>query len=161
MTNTAEAKKKNAKKLLVAASALLLVGAGCDSQVSSNTNASAGTGPADDGNSMVNDPGTPGASTYKDGTYTVIGKYTSPAGPETIGVTVTLASDVIVDASVEKHATHDISVKMQDQFIAGFKEQVVSKDIDEVNVGKVAGSSLTPKGFNDALAQIKVQAAAN
>ena len=35
---------------------------------------------------------------------------------------------------------------------------VVGKNIDEVAITKVAGSSLTPKGFTDALEKIKADA---
>ncbi|MBD8555201.1 hypothetical protein IFT84_11860 [Rhizobium sp. CFBP 8762] len=36
---------------------------------------------------------------------------------------------------------------------------VVGKRIDEVKVGKLAGSSGTPKGFNDAIRHIRKKAA--
>jgi hypothetical protein len=35
---------------------------------------------------------------------------------------------------------------------------VVGKNIDEVNLGKVSGSSLTPIGFNNAIEDIRSQA---
>ncbi len=37
---------------------------------------------------------------------------------------------------------------------------VVGKKIDEVQLTKVAGSSLTPKGFMDALEKVKTEAKA-
>jgi hypothetical protein len=36
---------------------------------------------------------------------------------------------------------------------------VVGRPLDQVKVGKLAGSSGTPQGFNDAINQIKRQAA--
>lgn len=97
---------------------------------------------------------------YKDGSYTSEGKYTSPGGEESIKVTVTLKDGIVEDATVVSNATLPISKKMQASFIGGFKEQVVGKKIDEINVTKVSASSLTPKGFNDAIEKIKAEAAA-
>ena len=97
-------------------------------------------------------------STYKNGSYTVTGNYISPAGPESINVSLTLENDVVTDATVVAAAINPVSVKMQTAFIGGYKDLVVGKKIDEVQLDKVSGSSLTPKGFNDALVKIKAQA---
>lgn len=94
---------------------------------------------------------------YKDGTYSAMGDYFSPGGEEQIGVTLTLKDDVIVDASVVSKAENPNSIKFQGIFVSNFKPLVVGKKISDVNLTKVSGSSLTPKGFNDALAKIKVQ----
>jgi hypothetical protein len=99
-------------------------------------------------------------SSYKNGSYEVIGQYTSPGGPEQINVTLTLTNNIITDASVEAQATLPISQRFQGMFIEGFKEYVIGKNIDAVNLSVTSGSSLTPKGFNDALAKIKAQAKA-
>lgn len=98
-------------------------------------------------------------SAYNDGTYSADGVYRSPAGAEEIHVTMTLKDDVITSAQVEGTATHPKSKAMQEAFIAGFGAQVVGKSIDELSLGVVNGSSLTPKGFMDAVAKIKVEAA--
>ncbi len=95
---------------------------------------------------------------YKNGTYKETGSYTSPAGPEQIDVSLTLKDDVVSDATVEPKATAPASVKFQGQFVSGFKEFVVGKKLDEINLDKVSGSSLTPKGFNEALSKIKTDA---
>lgn len=97
---------------------------------------------------------------YKNGTYTTTGNYTSPGGAESIKVTVTLVNDKITDATVVSNAFRPNSVQFQGMFISGFKTLVVGKNIDEVQLDKVAGSSLTPKGFNDALSKIKIEARA-
>lgn len=98
------------------------------------------------------------AGTYKNGTYSVIGDYVSPGGDEEVGVTLTLTDDIITDVAFEVKAERPISVKMQEAFAADYKQFVVGKKIDEVELTKVSGSSLTPKGFNDALAKIKAEA---
>lgn len=97
---------------------------------------------------------------YRDGTYNAEGNYVSPGGPESIGVTITLTDGMVTDATVVAKAERPMSKKMQDQFISGYKEQVIGKNIDEIELTKVSGSSLTPKGFNDALEEIKTQAQA-
>jgi hypothetical protein len=48
----------------------------------------------------------------------------------------------------------------QSQFIGGIADAVVGKDIDQISVSRVAGSSLTSGGFNDAIETIKSEAAA-
>jgi uncharacterized protein with FMN-binding domain len=106
-------------------------------------------------------PSTPTVTTmYKDGTYTAEGVYTSPAGSEKINVTLFLKDDVIVDATVKALATVPASVNWQGKFISGVKAEVVGKKLSEVTLTKVSGSSLTPKGWNDAVAKIQTQAKA-
>lgn len=97
-------------------------------------------------------------ATYKDGEYSSEGEYTSPGGEETIDVTVTLKDGIVEDAEVVANATRPISKKMQGIFVAEYKDQVVGKKIDELNLTKVSSSSLAPKGFNDAIEKIKAEA---
>lgn len=97
---------------------------------------------------------------YKDGTYTATGTYMSPGGEDKLTVSLTLKDNVIADVSVVQGAGDRTSVKFQNYFIGGYKEYVLGKNINEVHLTKVSGSSLTPKGFNDALEQIKMQAKA-
>lgn len=99
-------------------------------------------------------------SVYKDGTYSAIGSYMSPGGPNKIKITVTLASDIITNASGVNMAGDERSVKYEDRFLSGFESLVVGKKISEVFLTKVSGASLTPKGFNDAINQIKASAKA-
>jgi len=97
---------------------------------------------------------------YKDGTYTETGSYSSPGGRESIEVTLTVAGDIITSATVTANATSGEAKQYQADFISGFKDLVVGKDIDEVNLSRVAGSSLTSNGFNAALESIKADAQA-
>ncbi|MGC6588845.1 S-layer homology domain-containing protein [Paenibacillus sp. Dod16] len=93
---------------------------------------------------------------YADGDYTATGQYGGL--PSTITVSVTLNDDVITDVNVTTHATNPTSLDLQRRFAAAVPAVVVGKRIDEVNVGRLAGSSHTPDGFNDAIQQIKEQA---
>jgi len=97
-------------------------------------------------------------TTYKDGVYTATGEYVSPGGPEQIDVKITLAKNVITDAVVTPKAERPKSANYQGIFTDNFKPLVVGKNINDVVLDKVSGSSLTPKGFNDALTKIKAQA---
>lgn len=73
---------------------------------------------------------------------------------------LTLVNDVVTAATVTAKATDETSMMYQNTFIAGYKTFVVGKNIADVQLGKVSGSSLTPRGFNDAVSAIKTQAAA-
>lgn len=98
------------------------------------------------------------ATTYKDGTYSADGTYTSPNGQETVGVELTLAADKVSAVNITVHPSNPNTKKFQGEFASGIAAQIVGKDVDELKVSKVAGSSLTSGGFNDALEQIKSQA---
>ena len=103
-----------------------------------------------------------GTKSYKAGSYGATGTYQSPAGAEELGITLTIdQAGVITDAKSQVMATNPASKKWQGVFTAGVNTEVVGKSIDQVSLGVVSGSSLTPKGFMDALEKIKVQAIAS
>lgn len=95
---------------------------------------------------------------YKDGTYSAIGNYVSPNGPESVNVTLVLKDDVVTSTTFKGNGTHATTMKMQGLFSQGFNTLVVGKKLDEVSLTVVNGSSLTPKGFMDALSKIKLEA---
>lgn len=100
------------------------------------------------------------AGDYEDGTYSATGSYQAPSGTESVEVTVTLEGNVITDLEVVGDATDPQAKLHQGQFIDGIDAVVVGKNIDELQVDKVGGSSLTSGGFNQAIEQIKADAAA-
>lgn len=102
-------------------------------------------------------PGAANAGTHTDGTYSATGTYTSPAGNESIEVSLTLASDVITGVSVKPQATDPNAAQFQKRFASGVSAVVVGKNIGDVKVGAVSGSSLTGAGFNEALETIATQ----
>ncbi len=115
----------------------------------------------DSTNTPVNTPHTtPVADSrkYKDGTYSATGNYVSPNGPESVNVTLIIKNDIITSATFKGNGTNPTTMKMQALFSAGFSGYVVGKKLDEVSLTTVNGSSLTPKGFTDALSKIKLQA---
>ena len=97
-------------------------------------------------------------SVYQDGTYSADGNYVSPNGTETVGVELTLASGKVTAVNITQHPSNPNTRKFQGEFAGGIAAQVVGKSIDELNVSKVAGSSLTSGGFNQALDKIKAEA---
>ncbi|MFJ6653013.1 hypothetical protein ACIQLJ_09495 [Microbacterium sp. NPDC091313] len=101
-----------------------------------------------------------GSSAYTDGTYSAEGSYTTPETTETIDVTVTLAGGTITDVEVTGDPQAPQSQQYQSRFIGGISGEVVGKSIDEISVSRVAGSSLTSGGFNEAIEKIKAEAAA-
>lgn len=100
------------------------------------------------------------SSTYADGTYTATGSYVSPGGQESVEVELTLTGDVVTDVTVTSLAVNPNSERYQGEFVDGIADVVVGVAIDDLNVSKVAGSSLTSGGFNDAVEQIKAEARA-
>lgn len=154
------------KSLYVGFAGLSIVGtaAACapSTQAPTQTPATQNGGQASTGSpsSSAGASGGPAAagSTYKDGTYSADGTYTSPNGQETVGVQLTIAGDKVTAVNITTHPSNPNTRKFQGEFAGGIAAQIVGKDIDELNVSKVAGSSLTSGGFNDALQQIKSQA---
>ncbi len=100
------------------------------------------------------------ASSYKDGSYTAVGSYVSPAGQEEVDVTLVLKDGKVASAEFVGKTQNPISKKLQTQFNEGYEQVVVGKSIDELSLTVVNGSSLTPKGFMDAVQKIKSQAKA-
>lgn len=97
---------------------------------------------------------------YADGTYTETGQYQSPNGTESIDVSLTLEDGVVTAVEVVGHNTNPNTEHFQGEFIGGIADEVVGKSIDELQVDRVAGSSLTSGGFNSAVEAIKADAAA-
>jgi uncharacterized protein with FMN-binding domain len=97
-------------------------------------------------------------TSFKDGDYAATGSYSSPGGTQKITIHVTLANGVITASSADSGAVDPEGKEFQADFISEYKQQVVGKKITSVNLSRVAGSSLTSQGFNDAIQQIEQQA---
>jgi hypothetical protein len=82
----------------------------------------------------------------------------SPGGKDDIDVTVTLKNNIITDTTAIAKPGDDVSKKYMKMFTDNYKTLVVGKNISQVKLDKVSGSSLTPIGFNDAIFQIRTQA---
>ena len=100
------------------------------------------------------------ASSYADGEYSGQGTYTPPSNQtEEVDVTLTLKDSVVTELEVTTSGNHPTSKMHQRDFTSKVQEQVVGKNIDELDVDKVGGSSLTSSGFNKALDAIRDEAA--
>ncbi|MGI5429634.1 hypothetical protein [Streptomyces sp. CA-179760] len=93
---------------------------------------------------------------YAHGEYTVDGEY--GVRGSSIGVRLTLEDGEITAVDVTPHATNETSRGLQERFADAVPQLVVGRDIDDVRLDRVAGNSNTPKGFNDALEEIKDEA---
>ena len=152
------------KGAAVAGVAGLLVLAGCSGAADAED--AGGSGTAGD-SSTESDSGagsdsqnSSGSGEYTDGTYTADGSYQTPETVEQISVTLTLEQGVVTEVEVTGDPQARETEQYQGQFIDGIAEEVVGVSIDELNVSRVAGSSLTSGGFNAAVEDIKDQAAA-
>jgi uncharacterized protein with FMN-binding domain len=94
---------------------------------------------------------------YKDGEYTVTGFYSGEK--KNIIVKMGLKDGKIASVAVTPTATIKLSLGLQKKFALAIADEVVGRSIDEVYLDKLAGSSLTTKGFNDAIEKIKAEAA--
>lgn len=144
--------------LLIAATTAAIVWSANNATKETETSVST-TSPSPSTASEENDSAS--SSQYKGGSYSADGTYQTPGGGESIGVSVTLSDDgTITDATATPEGKTGESQEFQSKFVSGFKSQVVGKKIDEVSLSRVAGSSLTPNGFNNAIDDIQDQAKA-
>lgn len=157
MTPSAAFTKRVRYGAAVAGLAGILVFAGCSAETDASEETPAA---ATSESSSTSTARTTAASTgkYADGTYSASGSYQTPETVETISVTLTLDNDVITEVNVIGDPQARETQQYQGQFIGGISDVVVGKNIDEISVSRVAGSSLTSKGFNSAVDKIKSEA---
>ena len=146
------------KGAAIAGVAGLLVLAGCSGTADAEDTSTGDSSDTD--TSTDTSTGSASSGEYSDGTYTADGSYQTPETVEEITVTLTIADGVVSEVEVTGDPQARESEQYQGQFIEGISDEVVGKSLDEIDVSKVAGSSLTSGGFNKAVDAIKEQAAA-
>lgn len=146
------------KGAAIAGVAGLLVLAGCSGTADAEDTSTGGSTSTD--SSTDTSTGSASSAEYADGTYTADGSYQTPETVEEISVTLTIADGLVSEVEVTGDPQARESEQYQGQFIDGISDEVVGKSLDEIDVSKVAGSSLTSGGFNKAVDAIKEQAAA-
>ncbi|UPO75528.1 MULTISPECIES: FMN-binding protein [Arthrobacter] len=157
--------KPQAKKpiLTVVAGLALLGSAGCAPDgAADNTAGTPSTNPASSPASAsgAESGAAAGTGDYADGDYTGTGTYIPPSNQqEEVTVKMTLSGGTVTALEVTPSGNNPTSKRYQAEFTDGIQEQVVGKPLDSLDVGKVAGSSLTSQGFNKALEMIKGEAA--
>ena len=97
-------------------------------------------------------------SGYRDGSFSAVGRYATPGGDESIGVTVQIAHQRITAVAVAVEAKSPTAMQFQEQFSTRILPAIVSRDLASAGVSRVAGASLTSLGFNNALQQIRTNA---
>jgi hypothetical protein len=130
--------------------------AGCSTAAADPSTGSSGTA-SSSGSSTTASKST---DTYKDGTYTEQGMYNSPGGQELISVELTIANNAVSAVTVKTVKADPTATQYEQLFEGGISKAVVGKKINDLNVSRVGGSSLTSQGFNDALTKIKADAKA-
>ncbi len=96
---------------------------------------------------------------YADGTYSASGGYSAPSGQENIVVNLTVKDEVVTAVNVTGSSSNPAANNYIGKFIAGVNGLVVGKKLDEIGgYSAVNGASLTPTGFDVALASIKGKA---
>jgi len=151
------------KSVFVGIAGISLIGtvAGCapSAQAPAAESTAASTGAATGGAPIAGTgASSSAASGYKDGTYSADGNYVSPNGTETVGVELTLSGGTVSGVNITQHPSNPNTRKFQGEFASGIAGQIVGRNLDELNVSKVAGSSLTSGGFNEAVEKIKAEA---
>lgn len=141
------------------AGALLLAGCAAESSSAETTTDSPAPQTTAQASPAATGAGSSTGTTYKDGTYTADGSYQTPETVEKISVSVTVSDEKVTAVEVTGDPQAAETKHYQGQFIAGISAQVVGKKLDEISVSRVSGSSLTSKGFNQALATIRTEAA--
>ncbi len=91
-------------------------------------------------------------SDYKDGVYTATGWYGSL--PSHQDVTLTISDDIVTDVQITTPAADPTSLEHQQRFAAAIPSAVVGRDIDTLDIDRLAGASGCSEGFMNALAKI-------
>lgn len=163
-TSSATSRIVNAGKVaaVIAATGAAIAACGDDGGSTSPSTTAAVATSAETGSAAAETTAAQGNSTspYADGEYSATGTYNSPGGEQSIGVTVTLSNSVVTALTLDRSQTKGTSAEFQEKFAGGIDALVVGKSIDELDVSKVSGSSLTSGGFNNAIDQIKSEAQA-
>ncbi len=139
-----------------AASTLLLTaacGSDSSSEPASGSSSSTTRGSADAGSSDA-------TGDYTPGTYEGSGRYSNPGGTSEVDVSITLGDGGVIDDVTVTPKASGTSRQYQEKFAGGIAGEIVGKNIDDIDVTKVAGSSLTSSGFDAAVEQIKSEAQA-
>lgn len=142
---------------LTATSTLLFTaacGSDADSGADSSSSSATSEAPADDSGAAET------SGDYTAGTYEASGSYSNPGGTSEVDVSLTLGEGGVIDDVTVTPKASGTSKQFQDKFAGGIAGEIVGKNIDEIDVSKVAGSSLTSGGFNQAVDEIKAEAQA-
>lgn len=151
--------RRHQKALMaLTATSTLLFTAACGSDADSGADSSSSSATSE---ASADDSGAAETSgDYTAGTYEASGSYSNPGGTSEVDVSLTLGDGGVIDDVTVTPKASGTSKQFQDKFAGGIAGEIVGKNIDEIDVSKVAGSSLTSGGFNQAVDEIKAEAQA-
>lgn len=156
--------KRPVRRWIAAAVAVpaLMLGAACGAEEATSSDSSSQVSESTtDSTTTDTSAETSESGTYTAGTYDAEGSYSTPGGQQSVAVEVTIEADgTITDVEVTPQAESGNSAEFQEEFADGIADQVVGKKIDDLDVSKVSGSSLTSGGFNAAIEEILAEAQA-
>lgn len=109
---------------------------------------------------LPQDTSTTSSSNYKSGVYSASATYEVPKSSNIIQVELVLNNDIVESVSTthKLNSADSKSAVYLDDFDAAITGQVVGKKINDLNLSRVGGASLTTDGFNAALSDIVKQA---
>lgn len=97
-------------------------------------------------------------NTFNNGQYTVVKRYFTPEGTESIKVTIILEDDVVKSVATTASRSVPEAIEHQGDFLAAYEPRVVGKPIGTLSLSRLAGASLTTAAFNDVLDDIREEA---
>ena len=101
-----------------------------------------------------------GMMNYQDGTYTATVNYEIPYGfMEPMEVTLQFQDNIIKDVRTSFTTVNPVSEGYQQIFSGYVSREAVGRKIDDVELSRMGGASLTNQAFDKALTEIKAEAA--
>lgn len=129
-----------------------------DEPLDPNDPAVSGLAPEGDSREPAEEVAVDDSGKYNDGTYTVDTSYTVPNGTvHDMAVTFDVQDDAIVAVSIVFDGNANGSTSSQSRFTRALN--ITGTDIDDVDLSRVGGSSLTTDAFNEAVDTLKQVAA--
>lgn len=168
MARTTRRRALRATQLLLGGAGAVALGvglAGCADPSQQSRNEATDPGSSATGPSPTGAPPSPSgappvssdsAAAYADGQYEATGWYGSL--PSHHDVTLTIENDTVIDVAITTPAEDETSLGYQQRFVDALPAEIIGRNIDEIAVDRLAGSSGCSEGFMDALTQIKEQA---
>ncbi len=99
------------------------------------------------------------ATEFADGSYTAQTSYFTPRRTEhTMDVTLVLEDNIVTEASILWDGEVTPKTPNHSGFDEAYKEVVLGLSLDEIQLSRVGGASLTSESFNEAVKAIETQA---
>lgn len=87
-------------------------------------------------------------------TYSTSVSYEVPNGTQSMSVTLILENGIIISANTT-HSMTGKSASYQKNFQSSYQNQVIGKNINNINLSRVGGASITTNAFNQAIYSIR------